>query len=483
MSAIEGLQPKEVFQYFEQISRIPRGSGNMEQISNFMVQFAKNEGLFYIQDEMKNVIIVKEATPGYEEEPAVILQGHMDMVTVKKPGCNKDLLTDGLDLMVEGDYLYAKDTSLGGDDGIAVAYCMALLASKDIPHPKLEVVLTVEEEVGLDGARGIDVSMLTAKRMLNLDSEEEGVFLSSCAGGARAKVRFQAKEENTTGLLCHIRVDGLIGGHSGVEIIKERGNSNCLVSRALFAAASRMPIQIVHMSGGEADNAIPRETEAVVLLPVDKRGAMDALLQEELLDWKDELSSKDPDVNMSWHFEEVSTGVKAATADDTKTMLQLLVALPAGVQGMSKDIEGLVETSLNMGVLCYEDGLLKSDFSVRSSIESKKRELISKVTAIATLAGGTCEVKGDYPGWKYCVSSPVRDKAVAVYESLFGKEPEIRAIHAGVECGFLVNKIPGLDCISMGPDIMDIHTTEEKLSISSSKRVWEFLLAFLREKK
>lgn len=483
MSAVEGLNPQEVWYYFEQISRIPRGSGNMEQISNFMVKFAKDLGLFCIQDELKNIIIVKEATPGYEKEPAVILQGHMDMVTVKKPGCDKDLLTEGLDLMVEGDYLYAKDTSLGGDDGIAVAYCMALLASKDIPHPKLEVVLTVEEEVGLDGARGIDVSMLTGKRMLNLDSEEEGIFLSSCAGGARAKVRFRAKEECATGLLCHIRVDGLIGGHSGVEIIKERGNSNCLVSRALFAAAARIPLRIVNMSGGEADNAIPRETEAVVLLPTDKRDAMDTVLKEELQDWKDELSSKDPDVNMSWHFKEVSTGVKAATAADTNTMLQLLVALPGGVQGMSKDIEGLVETSLNMGILGYEEGLLKSDFSVRSSIESKKKELISKVTAIAALAGGTCEIKGDYPGWKYCVNSPVRDKAVAIYERLYGKKPEIRAIHAGVECGFLVSKIPGLDCISMGPDILDIHTTEEKLSLSSTKRVWEFLLTFLQEKE
>ena len=485
MGVLSNLEPKKVFEYFEEICRIPHGSGNVEQISDYLVSFAKERGLFCIQDEVKNVIIVKEATPGYENEPAVILQGHMDMVAVKKPDLDMDMKTEGLKVAVDGDLIYAEGTSLGGDDGIAVAYSLALLDSDTIKHPKLEVIITVDEEVGMDGARAIDLSGLTGNRMINLDSEEEGIFWTSCAGGARVKCKLPVKSESVEGVAVEVLVGGLLGGHSGAEIHKERGNSNCLFGRLLYRLASEIDVALCEADGGLADNAIPRETKAKLVVPEKDLETFVKIVKDVEAEIQGELATKDPGA-----FIQVNVSGAEAVAQytcispvDTKKAAAFLTALPNGVQAMSADMPGLVETSLNMGILKYAEGELLAEFSVRSSVESAKAALIDKMCAVTVLAGGSNEITGDYPGWKFRKDSPLREKMVELYEKMYGVAPKVEAIHAGLECGILGSKIKDLDCVSMGPDMKDIHTTEETLSISSTARVWEYLVALLEEKE
>ena len=495
MGVLSNLEPKKVFEYFEEICKIPHGSGNVEQISDYLVNFAKERGLFCIQDEVKNVIIVKEATPGYENEPAVILQGHMDMVAVKKPDCDIDMKTEGLKVAMDGDLIFAEGTSLGGDDGIAVAYSLALLDSDTIKHPKLEVIITVDEEVGMDGARAIDLSSLSGNRMINLDSEEEGIFWTSCAGGARVKCKLPVESEAVEGVAVEVLVGGLLGGHSGAEIHKERGNSNCLLGRLLYRVASELKVALCEVDGGLADNAIPRETKAKLVLGPDDLETFRKIVAEVEAEIQGELATKDPGAFVKVYVDGVEWLVGQAipegtamqyaccTVADTKKAAAFLTALPAGVQAMSADMPGLVETSLNMGILKYEDGVVLAEFSVRSSVESAKAALIDKMFAVTQLAGGSNEVTGDYPGWKFRKDSPLREKMVALYEKMYGVAPKVEAIHAGLECGILGSKIHDLDCVSMGPDMKDIHTTEETLSISSTARVWEYLVKLLEEKE
>nr|WP_300816977.1 aminoacyl-histidine dipeptidase [uncultured Acetatifactor sp.] len=481
MGVLSNLEPQNVFHFFEEITKIPHGSGNVGQISDYLVKFARDRGLFCIQDELKNIIIVKEAVPGYEDESTVILQGHMDMVAVKKPDCDIDMAKEGLRIAVRGDEIYAEGTSLGGDDGIAVAYALALLDSDTIKHPRLEVIVTVDEEVGMDGARGIDLSMLTGNRMVNLDSEDEGIFLTSCAGGARVKGKLPLSEAQRQGVAVEVTVGGLLGGHSGGEIHKERGNSNCLMGRLLYRLAETFDIGISRLQGGLADNAIPRETKAVLVVEErDKEAILDVVKTVEG-EIRAELSSKDPGAFLAAGEGRPGSWL-CTTAEDTAKAAAWLIALPNGVQAMSADMHGLVETSLNLGILSYEDGSLLADFSVRSSVESAKQALIDRLCAVIGLAGGSFSVSGDYPGWKYRKDSPLREKMTALYEKMYGKAPKVEAIHAGLECGILGSKIADLDCVSMGPDMKDIHTTEETLSISSTGRVWEFLVRLLEEK-
>ena len=481
MGVLSNLEPQNVFHFFEEITKIPHGSGNVGQISDYLVKFARDRGLFCIQDELKNIIIVKEAVPGYEDEPAVILQGHMDMVAVKKPDCDIDMAKEGLRIAVRGDEIYAEGTSLGGDDGIAVAYALALLDSDTIKHPRLEVIVTVDEEVGMDGARGIDLSMLTGNRMVNLDSEDEGIFLTSCAGGARVKGKLPLSEAQRQGVAVEVTVGGLLGGHSGGEIHKERGNSNCLMGRLLYRLAETFDIGISRLQGGLADNAIPRETKAVLVVEERDKEALLDMVRTVEGEIQAELSSKDPGAFITAGEARPGSWL-CTTAEDTAKAAAWLIALPGGVQAMSADMHGLVETSLNLGILSYEDGSLLADFSVRSSVESAKQALIDRLCAVIGLAGGSFSVSGDYPGWKYRKDSPLRDKMTALYEKMYGKAPKVEAIHAGLECGILGSKIADLDCVSMGPDMKDIHTTEETLSISSTGRVWEFLVRLLEEK-
>ncbi|HKM35495.1 MAG TPA: aminoacyl-histidine dipeptidase [Lachnospiraceae bacterium] len=483
MKVLTELEPKGVFYFFEEICRIPHGSGNVEQISDFLVEFAKERNLIYRQDELKNVMIEKPASKGYEQEPAVILQGHMDMVAVKKPGLQKDMKTEGLDVRVNGDKIYAEGTSLGGDDGIAVAYALAILADDTLAHPRLEVVITVDEEIGMDGARGIDLSALTGKRMLNLDSEEEGIFLTSCAGGARVNCHLPLGQEEKNGQVFRISVEGLLGGHSGEAIDKERGNANCILGRLIYSITQEIPVNLISLEGGLADNAIPRQAVAEIVINRDDYQRLQKVIIEREAEIGKELVVKDPDFQVTV-VSEGESRVLCADQKSTEMAAAFLLSLPNGVQAMSADIKELVETSLNLGIMKYstDSKQLTCSFSVRSCMESAKQNLIAKLKAITDIVQGSVTVNGDYPGWAYRADSPLRDKMVALYEEMYGRKPELMAIHAGLECGILASKIENLDCISFGPNMENIHTTEETLSISSTKRVWEYLINLLKKK-
>ena len=495
MRALANLEPKDIFYFFEEICNIPHGSGNTDQISSYLEQFAISRGLEHYRDTLGNIIIIKEASKGYEDHEPVMLQGHMDMVAVKKPDCAIDMKREGLRLAVEGDKLYAEGTSLGGDDGIAVAYGLALLDG-NYKHPRIELVITVDEEVGMDGARELDVTPLNAKRMINLDSEEEGIFLTGCAGGARVDLELSGREEVVQGLMCKVQILGLMGGHSGAEIHKERGNGICLLGRALKRIFEKADFCIKDLKAGVADNAIPVSAEAELLLVGYESGngiiktmqdgfsiqEITALLKHRAevltLELKEELAEKDPGVRVEVEILQIESD-KVLLGADSKRCAVFLGVLPYGVQAMSFAVPGLVETSLNPGLLSIEEGKVKVGISVRSSIESAKRALIERLQSLSELSGAKLKVYGEYPGWAYRKDSPLRDKMREVYLELFGKEPSIEAIHAGVECGLLIHKIPGLDCVSIGPDMKNIHTTEEELSISSAVRVWKYLLKLL----
>lgn len=479
MGVLEQLEPKAVFHYFEEICKIPHGSGNVDKISDYLADFAKKRGLFCVQDEEKNIIISKEATPGYEDHEGIILQGHMDMVAVHKPDHDIDMRTEPLKLKTDSDNVYAEGTSLGGDDGIAVAYALAVLDAEDIPHPHLDVIITVDEEVGLIGAKAIDMSVVKGTRLLNIDSEEEGIFTVGCAGGARIDHFLPAVWEKREGTLYTCKVCGLLGGHSGAEIHKERGNSNCLAGRLLYRLLAVAEIGICKLEGGLADNAIPRES-LLQFIVSEKETETDKAIAELEKVLQNELSTKDPGIKIEV-TKEKGQEASCLTRECALTAARVLTAMPNGVQAMSADIEGLVQTSLNMGVMKLTEEQFTFSQSVRSSIESEKAALTDKVSAITELAGGRVGIRGSYPGWEYKKESAFRDLCVKVYEEMYGKKPVIMAIHAGLECGILLEKRPGLDCISIGPDMKNIHTTEETLSISSTKRVWEYICKLLKE--
>lgn len=497
MAVLSQLEPAGVFRFFEEICSIPHGSGNVERISDYLKKFAKDRGLFCIQDELKNIIIKKNGSAGYEDKEPVIIQGHMDMVAVKKPDSDIDMKKDGLRLAVDGDFLFAEGTSLGGDDGIAVAYALALLDDDFLEHPPLEVIITVDEETGMDGAIGIDLDCIKGRRMLNLDSEEEGIFLVSCAGGSKVSLGMDVcrEEEETSACRYTILVDGLIGGHSGTEINKGRMNSNLLMARILDELKKLFgDLCLVTMEGGLADNAIPRRTEAVIELPSVEAVDLEkyfAVISKEL---HVELDSREPKMMLSLEKCLPKTNLSyegcrpvdsedflpAVSEEETGRIIRYLLALPNGVIEMSADIPGLVETSLNVGIVRLDENGMETVISVRSNIESAKRMLIHRLEAVAALAGADISVNGDYPGWSYRKDSPLRDKMIQVYKGMYGVEPKVEALHAGLECGILASKLEGLDCVSFGPNIHDIHTTEERLEIGSTKRCWEYILELLK---
>lgn len=481
MSVLSNLEPKQVFSFFEEICSIPHASYHEEKISNYCVDFAKKHGLTYYQDDLKNIIIIKEATPGYEDEQPLIIQGHLDMVCEKEAGCAIDFDTDGLELMIEGDYITANGTTLGGDDGIAVAYALAVLSSDEIAHPKLEVVFTVSEEVGMEGASGIDLSMLKGRRLLNLDSEEEGIMLAGCAGGAGVECSLPVHRIPASGHSMTISVSGLKGGHSGAEIDKGRANANILMGRILIGLSKISDYKLSAFEGGKKDNAIPRECRSVICLPESDIEKAEHIIAETQRDLMQEYAVTDEKIKISVRYEPQLPD-SMLDEDSTKRIVMLVNALPNGIQAMSADVENLVETSLNLGILKLEESTLSMQYSVRSSVGSAKKALMDKLIYLTQGLGGSVKVSGEYPAWEYKRNSALRDKLVSIYEKMYGKKPEIQVIHAGLECGLLSGKLPGLDCISIGPDMQSIHTTEEKLSISSTKRVWDFLLEVLKTK-
>ena len=479
MAILEHLEPRGVFRFFEEMCAIPHGSANTKAVSDWLMAFARERGLEAYQDQLNNVIIIKEATAGYENAPAVILQGHMDMVCEKAPDCEKDMEKEGLDLAVDGDAVYARGTTLGGDDGIAVAMALALLDADDIPHPRLEAGFTVDEEIGMLGAVGMeDVSMLRGRRMLNLDSEVEGVFTVSCAGGNLTKCTLPVCRETFGAEFLTVTVGGLRGGHSGVEIDKGLGNACMLLGRVLTACGRETALRLVSVSGGLKDNAIPREASAVVAA-ADAREirAVCARLDAEL---KNEYRTTDPEV-----FVSVRDGGAGLPMDEdsTRRILAFLTCAPNGIQAMSADIPSLVQTSLNLGILTTGDETVDASFCVRSSVDSQKQMLVERLECLTETLGGSVGVFGDYSGWEYRSDSPLRELLVEVFTEQYGHAPKIEAIHAGVECGIFAGKLPGLDCVSMGPDLTEIHTCRERLHIASVQRLWAMVLETLKRMK
>ena len=481
MSILGHLEPKGVFKYFEEICGIPHGSGNTALMTDYLMKFAADRGIWARRDEIGNVVMRKPATPGYEEVPGVIIQGHMDMVAVKTPDSMKDMAVEGLDLAVDGDYVYAVNTSLGGDDGIAVAYGLAVMDAQDLEHPEVELIITVDEETGLFGAKAIDISDIKGRRFLNIDSEEEGIFLTSCAGGARVKGALPVDMASVNGQKIMVAVKGLQGGHSGVDIHRERGNALYLLARTLYHASKDVAFNLAAFHGGTVENAIPREAFAEVVLAAEDAAKFTANIKETEEALKAEYATRDAGIYIEL-VEEQKDAYAVYSDESTADILHLLVAAPVGVQAMSQEVAGLVETSLNLGVVECDDQAVTVQYSVRSSVESAKVALLEKLEIIFKMVGASFKTSGEYPGWAFRVDSPLRDKMVRVYEEMYGEKPEIQAIHAGLECGLFLGKQPDLDCISFGPNMCSIHTTEEKLSISSTMRTWEFLVAVLKDR-
>lgn len=475
MGVLSGIEPGCVFRFFEEICSIPHGSRNVKHISNYLVDFAKERNLKYRQDEKYNVIIWKDGSEGYENADTVILQGHMDMVAVKVDGCTKDLETEGLDLEIHGDLISAKETSLGGDDGIAVAYALAILDDDSISHPPLEVVITVDEEIGMLGADFIDVSDLKGRLFLNMDSEDEGIFTVSCAGGATTTCIFPYKTEKVLSSVLDIRIDNFVGGHSGVEINKGRVNANAAMGRILLGISKEMDVRIVKINGGEKDNAIAKFCDVSIAVSKDSVEAAKQRVQEIFHEIKEEHKTTDPDARIQVSAAEEKQ-VEAFLKDDAHKVIAALVNLPNGIQRMNPEIEGLVQTSLNLGILRTEAEGVKLSYAVRSSSETEKNFLIEKISSLTEALGGKIEIIGAYPGWEYRADSRLREVMVESYKALYGEEPVVEGIHAGLECGIFASKLEDLDAVSFGPQMKDIHTTNEVLSISSTRRTWELLL-------
>ena len=478
MAVLENCEPKRVFHYFEEICKIPHGSGNTKQISDYLVQFAKDHDLKYIQDEMNNVVIYKPGTAGYENAPTVIVQGHMDMVCEKRPDVDHDFTKDGLNLSVEGDYVSANGTTLGGDDGIAVAYGLALLESDTIAHPPLEVFITVDEEIGLLGAVGFDCSVLKGRRFINLDSEAEGSLWISCAGGLSGishipVTRLEAKGEKLT-----VKISGLMGGHSGAEIDKNRANANSLLGKFLHGLDAKAGYELISVQGGQKDNAITRESIAELLTVKENVETVKEYAASMQAAWREEYAGTDEGITVTV-TEEGEQDVKVLHPTSKEKVVFFLVNVPYGVQKMSGTIKGLVETSTNIGILKTSENEVLGSSSIRSSVETARDALSDKIDYLTEFLGGEYERQGVYPAWEYRKDSPLRDKMVEVYEEMYGQKPNVVAIHAGLECGLFYKKMEGLDCVSLGPDMKDIHTSEEVLSVSSTERVWKYLVKVL----
>lgn len=469
------LAPNKVFKYFNEISQIPHGSGNTRAIAEYCMDFANRRGLRAIYDNGGNVIIFKDGTKGYEDSEPVIIQGHLDMVCEKEPGCTTDMAKEPLKLLTDGEWIWADETTLGGDDGIAVAYALALLDSDDIPHPPLEILLTRDEETGMYGAAELDPSPLKGKRLINIDSEEEGIFTVGCAGGINAVCSLPLEFTQSKNNAYKITVSGGKGGHSGVDIHKYRINAIKLMASILNELNLKYGIGLSSLSGGGKLNVIPSNASAVITADADIL-PFAAQLNEKI---KKQASSAEPNIEI--HAEATGITEKCTDKDSTAKLIFALLQSPNGVQSMSADIPDSVCTSLNLGVAELKDEALEFTFMMRSNSPFEKELLQNKITAFISFIGAKVDFNGDYPAWEYAPVSPLRDKMTAVYKRLYGTDPEISSIHAGLECGILSEKLSCNDIVSIGPDMEDIHTPKERLNIKSAERVWNFLLEVLKE--
>lgn len=476
MAVLNHLEPQRVFRFFEELCAIPHGSGNTKAVSDWLVDFAKARGLRYVQDQLNNVVIFRDATPGYESAEPVILQGHMDMVCEKEPGCTKDMAAEGLDLVLEGDTVSAKGTTLGGDDGIAVAMAMAILDDDSLSHPAIEAIFTVDEETGMYGAEGLDVSVLKGRRMLNMDSEDEGIFTVSCAGGARADcclpVTPQCLQRPGAGDLRH---------RPWWAVTPARRSTRAGPTAVCCWAGCCAPWRKRPTCGSSPSAAVSRTTPfppdllpwwPPALPPPRPSGAeMDAA-------FKKEYRVNDPAITVS--VRPAETALLPLDENSSRSVVCMLTCLPNGIQAMSADMPGLVQTSLNLGILTTGDDAVHASFSVRSSVATQKQMLIQRLRSLMERLGGSVSTHGEYPGWEYMPQSPLRDLMVQVFTDQYGYAPKVEAIHAGLECGLFSAKLPGLDCVSFGPDLKEIHTFRESMSVASVQRVYAMVVETLK---
>lgn len=478
------LNPKEVFYYFEKICSIPHGSGNTEELAGYLLSFAEEHGMKAQKDLAGNVIIYANATEGYEDHAPVILQGHMDMVCDKNADCTLDLEKDGLDVQTDGAYVWANGTTLGGDDGIAVAYILAILASDTIKHPPIEALFTADEETDMGGASHLETKNLSGKRMINIDSEEEGVLTVSCAGGVGVFCELPIQYIETSQLeerhaAFHISISDLLGGHSGGEIHKPRQNALLLLANMLRAIKEHCDFTIAHFRGGVKDNAIPKDAEVIVCVAEENEEFFEELAISCAEQITMELEETEPELSM------VIAGIlpvqQCMDRESTDRVLRFLSEVPNGVAAMSQNIEGLVQTSSNLGIAWTEDEMFCTTFLVRSSVTEEKEGLKNRIAQCAEKEGGKAEFDADYPAWEYAVESPLRDKMSAVFEEMYGKKPLVEAVHAGLECGFFAEKLPDIDMVSFGPNLFDVHTPAERMEVASVERCWEYLLKVLEQ--
>lgn len=483
-TVLNNLEPKAVFSFFEDLTQIPRCSGNEKRVSDYLVDFARKRKLEVIQDEALNVIIKKPGTKGYENAPVVILQGHMDMVCEKNNDTEHDFSSEPLKLRIEDDLVMATGTTLGADNGIAVAYALAILDSDTISHPPLEVLITTEEETGMGGANNLDPNNLKGKILINMDSEEEGTLLVSCAGGIKSRISIPIEWDKPLEDLVQyeLRVRGLKGGHSGIDINKERGNSNKILGRIIYNLSQNKPIYLAQINGGAKMNAIPRESDAVVLVSSKDKESF----ENEIKEWnkiiRHELKAVDPDVTVELNMSS-SNYDRIFSKETMEKVITALVLIPNGVQTMSMEIQGLVQSSTNLGVVTTKENEVILENAIRSSVRTLKLDVVRKLEALAKLINANIVNDGDYPAWEYREDSYIRQVFVNCYKKIHGKEPKITAIHAGLECGLFDETLDNVDMISLGPNMSDVHTPNERLSISSTRRVWEYLLEVLKEIK
>lgn len=483
--SIEKLYPEKVFHYFAEISKIPRASKKEKEISDWLVKFAKERKLKVIQDEHYNVIIKKKATEGYEDFSPLILQGHMDMVWEKNKDTEFDFSTQGIELVIDGDFLKANGTTLGADNGIAIAYALAILDSDDIKHPALEVVITTDEEDGMSGVANLDFDEFDGKTLINLDTEEYGEVYVSSAGGTRTETKFifETKKIGNGYTPISIEVKGLSGGHSGAEIHKNLGNSIKILSEVLYHLSKRYEMSLIHIDGGGKVNAIPREAVAEIAVKLDGdsidefKKLAELAFENILKDFK--VSDKSPILAIE-EIEEKNLGISLG---DTLNIINFLHEVPNGVLEMSKHIEGLVETSINIGFISTEivDGNVKIRIKslARSMANDPLNKLVEEVTDLTRKHDANIKIAASNPSWEYKEDSKIKELIAKSFKEITGNEPVIKAIHAGLECGVFTQNIKGADVVSIGPNIYGAHTPEERMDIKSVGETWEWLLKIL----
>ena len=467
-----------VLENFENFSKVPHGSGHMDEICDYCIAFAQRLHLEWHRDAGNNIVIKKPATIGREKAPTVILQGHLDMVCDKTPDASSDPERDGVKIIKNGDILSADNTTLGADDGIAVAYALTILESTDIEHPALEVLLTTDEEIGMIGASKLDTSSLSGKTMLNIDSAEEGCFTVACAGGVRADFRFDASFAHHGTKTYKLTVSGLLGGHSGEEIDRGRSNAYKLLGETLYRLNRTFPVYLASIGGGGKDNAIAKYAEAIFSLDEGHDAEIASIISESERAAHRIYGESDPDIHI--HVQSAAELPLCIDRDRTTEILEVFQQMPNGVISYSHEFPGFVETSLNLGVVTTSDKGIELTISLRSFKDSELDKLLAKLVNICEKYHGRYSTHGKYPAWPYVAHSHLRDIMVECYRKRFGEEAKVMPIHAGLECGLLTYMMPGLDCISFGPNIYDLHTPRERMSISSAERTWHLLLDTLK---